>query len=212
MLRKFPASPRALRRSVRRLVGHAWLTAFGWRAQGMALPPKAVVIAAPHTSNWDFPFTLALAYVLDVECSWLGKHTLFKPPFGFFFRSLGGIPVDRRDRNDLVAAVVEVIKQHDQLMLVVAPEGTRARTKRWKTGFYHMALGAGVPIVLGFLDYTRKRGGVLEVFYPTGDIEADMAAIRGRYSSIEGKHPSRMSEITLGNGVSGDSGVAQPAS
>ncbi|WP_437336508.1 MULTISPECIES: lysophospholipid acyltransferase family protein [unclassified Sorangium] len=183
---------------------------FGWRVEGVTdLPPKAVLIAWPHTSNWDFPFTLAVSYVLDLEFSWLGKHTLFEPPFGPFFRWLGGIPVDRRDRNNLVAAVVDVLKQHDELKLIIAPEGTRSRTKRWKTGFYYVALGAGVPIILGYLDFPRKRGGILHVFYPTGDIEADIAAIRRYYEGIEGKHASRMSEITLGPRNVPANGVAQ---
>ncbi|WP_437867449.1 lysophospholipid acyltransferase family protein [Sorangium sp. So ce363] len=189
----------AARRAVRRFVGRTWLSVFGWRVEGMTeLPSKAVIIAAPHTSNWDFPFTLAVSYVLDLEFSWLGKHTLFEPPFGFFFKWLGGVPVDRRDRNNLVAAVVDVLKERDELILIIAPEGTRSRTKRWKTGFYYVALGAGVPILLGYLDFPRKRGGILHVFHPTGDIEADMAAIRRLYEGIEGKHPERMSEITLG--------------
>ncbi|AUX20532.1 acyltransferase [Sorangium cellulosum] len=200
----------AARRAIRRFIGHTWLSVFGWRVEGVTeLPRKAVLVAAPHTSNWDFPFTLAVSYVLDLEFSWLGKHTLFEPPFGFFFRWLGGIPVDRRDRNNLVAAVVEVLKQRDELILVVAPEGTRSRTGRWKTGFYYVALGAGVPILLGYLDFPRKRGGILHVFQPTGDIEADMAVIRRHYESIGGKHPSRMSEITLGPGKAQVNGAAQ---
>ncbi|WP_437280102.1 lysophospholipid acyltransferase family protein [Sorangium sp. So ce375] len=200
----------AARRAIRRFIGRTWLSVFGWRVDGMTeLPSKAVLIAAPHTSNWDFPFTLAVSYVLDLEFSWLGKHTLFEPPFGFFFRWLGGVPVDRRDRNNLVAAVVDVLKQRDELILVIAPEGTRSRTKRWKTGFYYVALGADVPILLGYLDFPRKRGGILHVFHPTGDIEADMAAIRRLYDGIEGKHPERMSEITLGVRESPANGAVQ---
>lgn len=203
---------RILPRKLRHLVGNAWLSAFGWTIHhGGKLPPKAVVIACPHTSNWDLPFMLAVTYVLDVEFSWIGKHTLFKPPYGTFFRLLGGIPVDRRDRNNAVSGAVEIINQHDKLMLIIAPEGTRSRAKRWKTGFYHIALGAGVPIVLGFLDYGGKRGGVLQVFYPTGDIEADLAAIRALYAPIKGKHPSRMSEITLGPSAAASNGVAHPS-
>lgn len=200
----------ATRRAIRRFVGNTWLSVFGWRVEGVTdLPPKAVLIAAPHTSNWDFPFTLAVSYALDLEFSWLGKHTLFEPPFGFFFRWLSGVPVDRRDRNNLVAAVVDVLKQRDELILIIAPEGTRSRTKRWKTGFYYVALGAGVPIILGYLDFSRKRGGILHVFHPTGDIEADMATIRRYYDGIEGKHPSRMSEITLGPRNAPTNGVVQ---
>ena len=133
------------------------------------------------------------------------------PPFGFFFKWLGGVPVDRRDRNNLVAAVVDVLKERDELILIIAPEGTRSRTKRWKTGFYYVALGAGVPILLGYLDFARKRGGILHVFHPTGDIEADMAAIRLHYDGIEGKHPERMSEITLGaRGAPANGAVQHP--
>jgi 1-acyl-sn-glycerol-3-phosphate acyltransferase len=190
---------RTLHRKLRHLVGNSWLSAFGWTVECNAtLPRKAVVIAYPHTTGWDLPFALAVSYLLDREFSWLGKHTLFAPPFGFFFRFLGGIPVDRRDRNNLVSSVVELFKQRDDLMLIIAPEGTRASTKRWKTGFYYMALGAGVPLALSFLDYERKRGGILHVLYPTGDIEADMDSIRAIYAHVEGKYPSRMSEITLG--------------
>jgi 1-acyl-sn-glycerol-3-phosphate acyltransferase len=201
----------AARRKIRRLMGHAWLSAFGWRAEGVPdVPKKAVLIAAPHTSNWDFPFTLAVSYVLDLDFSWLGKHTLFDPPFGFLFRWLGGLPVDRRDRNNLVASVAQVLKEHDELLLLIAPEGTRSRVGRWKTGFYYIALNAGVPIVLGYLDFARKQGGILHVFHPTGDIEADMATIRQYYRAIEGKHPSRMSEITVGpNASRPTNGVAQ---
>lgn len=197
------ARPSTIRRRIRRLVGHAWLSAFGWRVEGVTdIPKKAVLIAAPHTSNWDFPFTLAVSYVLDLDFSWLGKHTLFEPPFGFIFRWLGGIPVDRRDRNNLVASVAQVLKENDELLLLIAPEGTRSRVGRWKTGFYYIALSAEVPIALGYLDFARKRGGILHVLHPTGDIEADMATIRQFYRSIEGKHPSRMSEITVGRSAS----------
>jgi 1-acyl-sn-glycerol-3-phosphate acyltransferase len=186
----------SMRRRVRRAVGHAWLSAFGWTAVGQPLPPKAMIVAAPHTTSWDLPFTLAVCYVLDFEFSWLGKHTLFKPPYGWFFRWLGGIPVDRRDRNNAVASVIERIKQHDEIKIILAPEGTRSSAKRWKTGFYYMALGADVPIALAFLDYRNKRGGILHVFHPTGDIDADMAMIQKYYVNIEGKYTNRMSKLT----------------
>jgi 1-acyl-sn-glycerol-3-phosphate acyltransferase len=196
----------SLRHKLRRAVGHTWSAVFGWTIVGQPLPPKAVMIAAPHTSNWDFPHTLAISYVLDFEFSWLGKHTLFEPPHGWFFRWLGGIPVHRGDRNNLVASVAEVLKKSERLMLILSPEGTRSSAKRWKTGFYYMALGAGVPIVLAFLDYRGKRGGILHVFHPTGDIEADMATIRSLYdnANIAGRHTSRMSEVTIGSSPAAD--------
>jgi len=189
-----------LRRKARRLIGTTWLKAFGWRVEG-GVPDvrKAVVVAAPHTSNWDLPFTVAIAFALDVDVHWLGKHTLFEPPTGAFFKWLGGIAVDRRSRGNLVSQVVEVLDAHDDLMIIVPPEGTRSRASRWKTGFYYIATGAKVPIILGFLDFERKCGGLGHVFRPTGDIAADMAAIRDFYRDIKGKHPDRMGVVTLGD-------------
>jgi 1-acyl-sn-glycerol-3-phosphate acyltransferase len=192
-------STNPISKKVTYVVANTWLKAFGWKVDG-EVPEvrKAVVIAAPHTSNWDLPFTLAVSWKLGFSMSWLGKHTLFKGLQGKFFRATGGIPVDRSRRSDMVANAVEVIEQHDDLFLIVAPEGTRSKTERWKTGFYHMAVGANVPIVLGYLDYKSKRGGLGTLFWPTGDIEADMKKIRAFYAAIEGKHPTRMSATTVG--------------
>ncbi len=185
-------------------IGDAWLKAFGWKVEG-GVPDvrKAVVIAAPHTSNWDLPFTLAVTWKLGFPMSWLGKHTLFTGAKGKFFRAVGGIPVNRGRRSDAVANAVDVIDDHEDLFLIVAPEGTRSKSVRWKTGFYHMAVGAKVPIVLGFLDYKKRRGGLGTLFWPTGDMEADMKQIRAFYANIEGKHPERMSATTLGDQVAG---------
>ncbi|MEZ4293671.1 MAG: lysophospholipid acyltransferase family protein [Polyangiaceae bacterium] len=188
----------SLRRKVRRWVGETWLRAFGWEvAGGPPGVPKAVVVAAPHTSNWDFPFTMAVAFALDLEISWLGKHTLFEGVHGHFFRWMGGIPVDRRSRHNLVSQVVDVLDARDELLIIVPPEGTRSRASRWKTGFYYIAAGAKVPIVLGFLDFENKRGGLGDLLWPSGDIESDMAKIREFYREIRGKHPDRMGEIRL---------------
>ncbi|MBK8253698.1 MAG: lysophospholipid acyltransferase family protein [Polyangiaceae bacterium] len=190
--------PPTLRRKIRRFIGQSWLRAFGWKVDGG--PPdvkKAVVVAAPHTSNWDFPFTVAVAYAMDLEISWLGKHTLFQGIHGPFFKWMGGIAVDRRSRNNLVDQVVEILNSHDDLLLIVPPEGTRSVTSRWKTGFYYIAVGAKVPVILGFLDFEKKAGGLGHVFWPTGNIESDWEQIREFYRDIKGKHPERMSEIRL---------------
>jgi len=193
------ASTRLPQGRIFRWIGETWLKAFGWTVEGgVPAVSKAVIVAAPHTSNWDFPFTVATSFALGLRIHYLGKHTLFKPPYGVFMRWLGGIPVNRTRRNDLVSSAVEIMNQYDELYLIVPPEGTRSRTERWKTGFYYIACGAKVPIVLGFLDFEKKRAGLGELFYPTGDIEADMAKIRAFYADIKGKHPERMSEITLG--------------
>jgi 1-acyl-sn-glycerol-3-phosphate acyltransferase len=178
--------------------GKLWLGLFGWEARGDASAyKKCVVIAAPHTSNWDFPFLLAAAYVLDVRASWLGKHTLFAPPWGWFFRKLGGIPVDRRAPQTLVVQMSERFKAGDELILAVAPEGTRARVSFWKSGFYHIAVGSGVPIGLAFLDYDRKLCGLGPFIEPTGNARADMDKIRAFYRNIRAKHPELESEPRL---------------
>ena len=151
----------------------------GWKVEG-ALPAhaaKSVLIAAPHTSNWDLPYTLMLAFSLRLRVYWMGKHSLFKAPFGGVMRWLGGIPVDRSQANNLVANSAQAMRDADgPMQLIVPPEGTRGKTRHWKTGFYFIAQQAGVPIVLAFVDYGRKVGGLGPLFEPTGDVDADMAA------------------------------------
>ncbi len=184
---------------VRNLIGRAWLRAFGWHAEGQ-LPdaPKAVFIAAPHTSNWDLPFTLAIAWTMRTNVSWIGKESLFKPPFGRFLKALGGVPIVRGQKANQVESIAEAIqRQKDGLYLVIAPAGTRGKRDHWKTGFYRIAEKADVPILLGFLDYEGKRGGLGPAFLPSGDIAADMDRIRAFYADKVGKHAERMGEIRL---------------
>lgn len=161
----------------------------GWKTSG-ALPPdlqKTVFIAAPHTSNWDLPFTLFVAFALRLKIYWMGKEEIFKPPFRGVMMWLGGIPVQRSAATNMVGASAQALTEADELILVVAPEGTRSKALYWKTGFYHIAQQAGVPVVLAFLDYGRKVGGVGPVFHPTGDIDQDMAVIKAFYKDIRGK-------------------------
>ena len=162
----------------------------GWKVDG-ALPPlasKSVLIAAPHTSNWDLPYTLMVAFVLRLNIYWMGKASLFHWPFGLLMRWLGGIAVDRAKAGNLVAASALAICRADgPVQLVVPPEGTRGKTRLWKTGFYFIALEAQVPIILAYLDYHRKVGGLGPVFTPTGDVEADMAQIKRFYAPIKGR-------------------------
>lgn len=166
----------------------------GWQLKG-ELPPanKFVMIAAPHTSNWDLPVMLAVAFAFGVRLAWLGKHTLFRGPFGYFFRWLGGLPVDRSAAHDVVAQSIALFQQRDQLMLAVAPEGTRKKVRYWKTGFYHIASGAGVPIVTGFIDYRRKETGVGPTLQPTGQLAADLQIIQAFYAGITGLHAAETS-------------------
>lgn len=163
----------------------------GWKVEG-ALPPeaaKSVFIAAPHTSNWDLPYTLMVAFALRLNPYWMGKHTIFKAPFGPVMRWLGGIAVNREQANNLVAASALAIREVDgPVQLIVPPEGTRSKTRYWKTGFYYIAQTAGVPIVMAYMDYASKRSGLGPVFQPTGDVEADMAAIKAFYAPFKGRN------------------------
>lgn len=166
-----------------------YMKVFRWKREGKAPGiPKYVMIAAPHTSNWDLPITLILAFALRIKIFWLGKHSIFEPPFGHICRWLGGIPVDRRRSGDTVSQAVQTFNNRPELILVVPPEGTRKKVRYWKTGFYYIALGACVPIVLGFVDYKRKAGGIGPTIMPTGDIGADMAIIQEYYKNIIGKN------------------------
>ena len=168
----------------------------GWRVEG-ALPAdvgKCVLIAAPHTSNWDLPFTLMTAFVLRLNVYWLGKASIFRWPFGPLMRWLGGVAVNRSASTNMVPASAAALKAVDgAVQLIVPPEGTRDKTRHWKTGFYYIALEAQVPILLAYMDYTDKRAGLGPVFQPTGDIERDMAVIKAFYAPIRGKNATQFS-------------------
>ena len=177
-----------------RAASRGFLRLNGWTVQG-SLPPEAgqsVLIAAPHTSNWDLPWTLMGAFALNLNIVWMGKASIFSPPFGPLMRWLGGIAVRREQANNLVAASVAALTAADgPVQLVVPPEGTRSATRRWKTGFYHIAQGAKLPIQLAFMDYPSRRMGLGPVFQPTGDIEQDMATIKAFYAPMRGRNPGQ---------------------
>jgi 1-acyl-sn-glycerol-3-phosphate acyltransferase len=163
------------------------LRLIGWKVVG-GLPPnnKYVLIGAPHTSNWDFSLMLLAVLKVGMDVHWLGKNSLFSFPFGGFMQWLGGIPVDRSKSNNLVDQLVDLFRQRDELILVIPPEGTRSEVQRWKSGFYYVAQGAGVPILLGFIDMSRKQMGFGPLFHPTGDYAADLLAIQEFYRDKRG--------------------------
>jgi 1-acyl-sn-glycerol-3-phosphate acyltransferase len=166
----------------------------GWKVEGRLAPEasKSILIAAPHTSNWDLPYTLMVAFALRLTPYWMGKHSLFKAPFGGIMRWLGGIPVKRTQTNNLVAASAEAIRAADgPLQLIVPPEGTRSKTRYWKTGYYYIALAADVPIVMAYMDYSSRRSGLGPIFKPTGNADADMAAIKAFYAPFKGKNATQ---------------------
>jgi len=164
----------------------------GWRAEGQKPAiSKYVIIAAPHTSNWDFFYTLCLAFILRMKPLIMMKDTWFRGPLGPFLKWLGALPVNRSKSNNVVAQSIGAFHAHSRFVLLVPPSGTRKRVMYWKTGFYHIAKGADVPIVLGYLDYRRRAGGIGPMLKPTGDMEADMKKIRHFYKNITGKYPKR---------------------
>lgn len=186
------------RRPVRYFIARILIRVTGWKPDGVRPEPKKyVLIAAPHTTNWDFIYLIAFAALFDIEIAWMGKHTLFRWPFGPIMRALGGVPVRRRKSEKLVTAMARTFDDHEQLGIVVPPEGTRAYVEYWKSGFYHIAMAADVPIVMSYLDYTKKLGGFGPAFFPSGDISEDMDAIRAFYEGREGKNPALFGRIRL---------------
>lgn len=177
------------------------LAAFGWRPGPK--PPdlkKYVMIAAPHTSSWDVPLLVLFSWVFNMEMRWMMKSEMFRGLRGPFFRALGGIAIDRSQRNNMVQQCVEILKQADEMVVVVPPEGTRALARGWKTGFYHIAVGAGVPIAPGYLDYARRIGGFGPPLTPTGDIDADMEILSDFYKDKAGKYPDRFGAVRVDRG------------
>ncbi|MEA2101696.1 MAG: lysophospholipid acyltransferase family protein [Thermodesulfobacteriota bacterium] len=175
-------------------ISKGYLRMIGWKKQGQVPDlSKMVMIAAPHTTNWDMPITMAIAFVFRIKVYWMGKDTLFKRPFGAVMKWLGGIPVDRSAGNDVVQQSIRAFEKNENLVIIVPPEGTRGKVSYWKTGFYRIASGAGVPIVLGFLDYRKKAGGIGPTIYPSGDMDLDMKEIRSFYGEIAGKYPDKTS-------------------
>lgn len=184
-----PAVPRrgnALTRGLSRLV----LRMVGWRVVG-TLPdlPKFIFIAAPHTSNWDFPLGILAKSAVGLRVSFFGKASLFRGPLGWFMRWQGGQPVDRKAAHGVVAETIRIVRESPHFVLAIAPEGTRKRVANWKSGFYHLAHGAGIPIVPAHLDFGRREVRFEAPFWPTGDPERDIAAIRQGFRNTEARRP-----------------------
>ncbi|MFQ5679516.1 MAG: lysophospholipid acyltransferase family protein [Gemmatimonadota bacterium] len=182
--------------SLKARIARGILRLFGWQVEReLPAAPKYVAIGYPHTSNWDFPVGILTMWALGIRGRWVGKHTLFRWPFGWVMRALGGLPLDRERTRDFVQQSVEAFARREELILVLAPEGTRSRTEGWRTGFYYIALGAAVPIALGYLDFGRRRAGIGAVLVPSGDLEADFERLRAFYRNRSGRRPERQSEI-----------------
>ncbi len=164
----------------------------GWKAVGEVPEPRRfILIAAPHTSNWDFVNFLGLTADLGIRAHFMGKLSLFRWPLGGFMKQMGGIPVDRRGGGNVVQQMVDEFARRSEFMLTVAPEGTRGKAKKWRTGFYQIAMAAKVPMVVGFMDYDKKTGGLGPLIWPTGDFRADMTKMFEVYKGCVARFPER---------------------
>lgn len=168
----------------------------GWRYEGpLPAPTKYVCLAYPHTSNWDGVLMVAMAQSVGLKMSWMMKSDWFRGPLGPVMRAVGAVAVDRSQRNNVVDQMVAEFARRQQLVLTIPPEGTRKHAQHWRSGFYHIARGAGVPVVPGYLDYGRKQCGMGEPISLTGDVRADMDRIRAFYAR---RPPTGLKENQVG--------------
>jgi 1-acyl-sn-glycerol-3-phosphate acyltransferase len=176
----------------------AMLRLVGWKAALAPLPgPKGIIVVYPHTSNWDFPIGYLYKLASGLPLSWVGKDSLFRWPVGGLLRRMNGIPANRRERTGLIGQLQREFQRRDWMWLAIAPEGTRSHVPHWKSGFYRLALAAGVPVGLAFIDYRTRVVGIREYVTLSGDREADMARIRQAYAGMVGKHPELAGGIQL---------------
>ena len=183
---------------IKQWIGRTYLKVAGWHFTGVTpTDKKFVIIAAPHTSNWDLPHMIAYAFAHDVRIQWMGKHTLFRWPMGPVMRALGGIPIERHKRGNTVEHAAQMFLERDRLALVVPAEGTRSYRPYWKSGFYYIARAADVPVCLSYLDFGTKRGGFGPMLRMTGNVRADMDKIRAFYADKRGLKPELQGEIRL---------------
>jgi 1-acyl-sn-glycerol-3-phosphate acyltransferase len=191
-----------------RLLSWILLKLSGWKVVNVAPATGSyLIIAAPHTSNWDFPIGIAIAFHLRLKVYFIGKHTLFEGVLGPVMRWLGGIPLNREASKNFVDASIETYANNKNLIFAIAPEGTRASVSRWKTGFYHMAKGANVPLALAFFDYATRTGGIGKMFNTTESMAADMQTIADYYRPMTGKNPSNYNPNITGTDTGIDTGT-----
>jgi len=181
-----------------RMLSLMLLKILGWKAEG-PLPDKIkyLIIVAPHTSNWDVFYGVMLAFALKLDARFMAKKELFRWPFGPVIRWLGGIATDRALHSNAVDKMVRLFNNNDEFVLAIAPEGTRHKVSHWKSGFYHIAKGANVPILMAFIDFALKKGGAGPLLFPSGDIDSDMLTIRNFYLTVKGKHSDKSSPAAV---------------
>ncbi len=192
---------------MRRLLATTVLRLLGWKMGGTRpAEDRYVLIAAPHTSNWDFALMLLFAFAFDIKVTWMAKHSLFYPPMGWIMKALGGMPIVRHRNQKVVDSMVDMFARLRNLVLVVPTEGTRGRAEHWKSGFYHIALQSRVPIVPSFLDFGSKTGGFGPLMQPTGNVALDMDYFRQFYAGMRGKFPENFGPIRLQEEITRESG------
>jgi 1-acyl-sn-glycerol-3-phosphate acyltransferase len=174
--------------AISKWIGIAALKILRWRVDG-EIPDHShyVAIVAPHTSNWDFVVGLAARYALRLDASWLGKHTLFRPPFGWLMRRWGGIAVDRTASHDVVSQTIAEFSSRPRVFLVITPEGTRKKVSRWRTGFWHIAKGAGVPILPIVFNWGAREIRIGAPFFPRSDVEQDIQQLQTHFANASGR-------------------------
>jgi|APSaa5957512535_1039671.scaffolds.fasta_scaffold156506_2 1-acyl-sn-glycerol-3-phosphate acyltransferase len=173
-----------------RFMANSCLKLCGWRVEANELPSTPYVfIGAPHTSNWDFMLLIAGVLHLHLDIRWMGKHTLFPPVIGTVMRWMGGIPVNRTKAHSMVSRMADLIREEPDTILCIPPEGTRSKVKEWKSGFYHIARQAQVPILLAAIDAENKTLRMLGEFKPGDDLDSDMQSIQAAYKGLKGIRP-----------------------
>ena len=179
---------------MKKILSNIILKFMGWKViDNLDYPQKCLVIAAPHTSNWDFLIGRCYAYIVGISPRYLIKSELFIPIIGTLLRWNGGIPVFRKSNNNVVDQLVKMYEDSDRLIIGISPEGTRKKVHKWKTGFYHIALKANVPILLVKLDYKNKEVGLVSQFIPSGEFEKEMLFIQDKFTKSEAKFPENYS-------------------
>ncbi|MCX7359837.1 MAG: 1-acyl-sn-glycerol-3-phosphate acyltransferase [Alphaproteobacteria bacterium] len=187
-----PARARNVLADITRIFCATYLQLAGWKVRGdFPALDKAVLVAAPHTSNWDGINMLATAGYYRVKLRWMGKKSLTTGPFGGLIKWLGCVPIDRSAANDVVRVMAEAFAATPRMILAIPPEGTRSATREWKTGFYHIARAANVPLILSVLDHGAKTISLAAIISPSGDYDADLKIIQGYYANARGKHADK---------------------
>jgi len=168
-------------------------TLMGWKIVGTYSKDlkKFIIVGAPHTSNIDFVLGALMKYITGLPINFIGKHSLFKPPYGFIFKALGGTPVNRSKSVNMVQAIIDVFNEKEEFILAISPEGTRKKTEKWKTGFYHIAKGANVPIIFNTFNFEKKQYFISKPYYLTGNMEKDFLYFHNFYKDIKGKYPDQ---------------------